>query len=826
MAKTSPVKYSWNAGEFSDLVGGRVDQAKYGNASSVSRNFIGLVQGPAQRRGGTNFVTETKNSSNRSWLWRFQFNVSQAYILEFGDFYIRLYTQHAQVQATGPYEIVTPWAVADLTDTDGSFMLTLEQSNDVVYIAHAGGKYPLQKLQRFSNTNWTVTPVALQNGPFLDKNTDKTMTVTISATTGAVTITANTPIFNANMVGSTFYIEENQDGSIPPWEVGKAVVVGNLRRSDSKTYISQTSATTGSSKPIHTDGIVSDGAVNWLYSDPGYGWVQITGYTDTTHVTGTVISRIPQSVTATPAFRWAKGRYSNDNGWPERVSFFRERLVLSQGVRLDMSVPADFENFISKRFGTVTADSAISIGLSGAQQNKIKWMAEGNDLLIGTAGGEAAASEITTNDPLGPTNIRIKNQTRYGGRSMRPIVLGESTIFVQTSGRKLRDIAYSFDVNKYLGKDLIVLSEHLTKGGIIDMDYQQEPYSVIWVVTARGKLVSFTYNKEQDVLSWMPHPVGGNGFVESVRCIPAPDQSRDELWLIVRRTINGVTKRYVEYMRPEYDSVTMRQQDQFYVDAGLSLYNNINASLTVPAGALTKGQAGVIFTAGTAVFAASDVGRSIHYDYIVPTLIQFDWVDVPMKAIAEITAYTDSTHVVATIRKPFPAAATVGANAWRKTVIGVGGFTHLIGQTVDILIDGATHPQRVVDGSGNVTPLQYQGSVIQVGLPAPCKIQSMRTEQASQSGSSQTKTKRANRIGIRFKDTMGGQYGARPELLNDLQFRDPSMPMDEPPPLFNGDKVVTMPEGSDRDGYLIYQNTQPLAATVICMVPDIETQAG
>lgn len=832
MPKTSPIKYSFNAGELSDLIDGRVDQAKYNNGAKQARNFFATVQGPAFRRGGTYMVAEVKDSSARTWFGKFQFNVTQAYILEFGHQYVRFFTSHAQVYNGAPiYEIVSPWALADLTAADGTFQLSFEQSNDVIYIAHGGGTYPLQKLQRFGNTNWTITPVVLQNGPFNDKNIDETLTVYASAETGTgVTLTASAALFNANMVGGLFYLEEKQAGTLAPWIVGEALTGAVRRRSDSKTYENTLTGTTGSSKPIHTEGIVLDGAgttgVPWLYRDPGYGWVTITGYTSPTVVTATVVSRLPQGVVGSgnATFRWAKGTYSADQGYPERVTIFRERLSLAKGLKVNLSVPADFENFIEKRFGTVTADCAIKVQLSGSQQNKITWMKAGNDLILGTAGSEHAAGEITTNDPLSPTNIRIRDQTTYGGRSINPIILGESIVFVQTAGRKLRDIAYSFDVNKYRGKDLTVLSEHLTKGGIIDMDYQQEPNSIIWLVTARGKLVSFTYNKEQDALAFMPHPIGGNGFVEAVRCIPAPDNKRDEVWLIVRRTINGATKRYVEYMRPEYDSAEMRQQDCVYMDSALSLYNTVNAMLTVPSGALVKGATGITFTAGSAVFSSGDVGRQIHYDYTVSTLIDQEWVDVPYKAVAEITAYTDTTHVVATIRKPFPAATNIAANGWRKTVLGVGGYSHLIGQTVDIMVDGATHPQRVVDGSGAINPLQYQGSVIHVGLPAPCKMKAMRQEQASQTGSSQGKTKRSNRLTMRFKDTLGGRYGARESLMNDIQFRDPSMAMDEAPPLFSGDKLVTMPEGYDTDGYVIYENDQPLPVTLICWIPEVEVQ--
>lgn len=828
MVRNSPIKYSFNAGELSDLIDGRVDQPKHGNGVKVARNFLATVQGPAFRRGGTYFIRETKDSADRSWLVDFQFNVFQSYVLEFGDQYIRFYTSHAQVlSGMSAYEIATPYLVADLTAADGTFALTLEQSNDVVYIAHNSGTYPLQKLTRIANTNWTLSEVELEAGPFQERNITQSDTVYADAATGSVTLTASNPIFNSDMVGSIFYIEMEEDGSIPPWEVGKSITSGDLRRSDGKTYIAQNTATTGSSKPIHTDGTVIDGdsGVEWLYSDPGYGWAKITAFTSDTEVTATVQSRLPDNVVGSgnATYRWAKALYSDDNGHPEMVGFFRERLVLTKGTQIDMSVSADFENFSKREFGTITPANALSIKVTGSQQNKIIGMAEAGELIILTAGSEHTVAEITTADPLGPGNIQVKNQTKYGARGIRPIILGDSVIFAQTSGRKLRDIAYSLEANKYKGKDLTILSEHLTKGGIVSMAYQQEPYSIIWAATARGKLLSFTYNKEQDVVAWMPHPIGGNGFVESVICIPAPDNKRDELWLIVRRTINGQTKRYVEYMTPEFDSTEQRQQDCFYVDSGLSLYNTINATLTVPSGALTKGATGITFTAGSAIFSAGDIGREIHFDYVVPTLIDFDWVDVPAKAIAYITDCPDTTHAECTIRKAFPEATTISANGWRKTVSGLTGLDHLEGETVDLLIDGAAHTQMVVS-SGAVGPFNYQGSVVHVGEPAPCKIKTMRTEVATAAGTSQGKMKRANRVTTRFKDTLGGRLGPRDNNLSPLIFRDASVPMNEPPPLFNGDKKVTMPEGHDTDGYIIYENTQPYPATLICMIPEIQVQ--
>jgi hypothetical protein len=121
-------------------------------------NFMPMVQGPARRRSGTRFVEEVKDSADRTWLIRFEFAETDAYILEFGDQYIRFYTNHGQVLSGGsPYEISTPYTAANLTNANGTLRLRMVQSGDVIYIVHP--LYAPRKLSRFGPTTWTLTEV-------------------------------------------------------------------------------------------------------------------------------------------------------------------------------------------------------------------------------------------------------------------------------------------------------------------------------------------------------------------------------------------------------------------------------------------------------------------------------------------------------------------------------------------------------------------------------------------------------------------------------------------------------------------------------------------
>jgi hypothetical protein len=789
MPKASPIQYSFNTGELSPTLEGRTDLNKYSSGCRTLENFIPMVQGPARRRSGTYFVEEIKNSANRSWLLRFEFSESQAYILEFGDQYIRFYTNYGQVQTgsvsnwissttyavgdlvnnvstnikyyckvahvsvpfgvgtfatdlaagywhalTGTtYEIPSPYTAADLTNSNNTLKLRTVQSADVIYIVHPS--YAPKKLSRYSATRWILEDINFLGGPFEDVDPDEAITVYASAQTGTgITLTASSALFASTDVGSTFLLEQKSVDGITQWEVGKSISSGARRRSDGKTYEALNSATTGTVKPIHSIGAVYDGdsGVQWQFRDPGYGYVKITGFTNSTTVTVDVVSRLPSGAVGSgnATNRWAFSRWSSVRGWPSQVAFFRERLVFASGQKIDMSVAADYENFADRdESGQVVADMAIAIEVSSDQVNKIEWLAASDGLLIGTAGGEFVAQEVTTDQPLGPDNVKIVPQSSYGSKSVIPVLVGESVLFVQRSGQKLRELVFDFANNGYKSSDLTVLSEHITYGGLVDICYQQEPHSIVWCVRSDGELLGFTFNREQDVLGWHRHPLGGDGIVECVETIPSPFGDQDDLWMIVRRTIDGQTKRYIEYLWPDFvDNNDI--EDAFCVDCGLTY---------------------------------------------------------------------DSTAVST-----------------------ISGLDHLEGKIVSILADGAAHPNRTVE-SGSVT-LQRASSVVHVGLPYTSRLQTMRPEAGAGDGTAQGKTKRINKMVIRFLATVGAKAGPDVDHLDEIQFRSGSALMDAPVPLFTGDKIMEWPGGYDFDGYMIVEQDQPLPMTLVALMPQLQTQ--
>lgn len=761
--KSSPSITNFNSGEFSPLLEGRVDFERYANGCELVENFIPTVQGPAVRRGGTRYVASVKTPANRVWLQSFEFSQDQAYVLEFGDQYVRFYTQNGQlVSGMTPVEVATPYTQANLFNADGTCRLRLAQSGDFLYITHP--LYQTRVLKRTSPTSFVLDLFDPVGGPFKDVDPDQTITVYADAATGTVTLTASSAVFLAGHVGTLFLLESQTSAQVPSWEAGKRIagpgdsVLGLVRRSDGKFYECVTNYTvpgggvearTGTSKPVHSRGVVADGDGNavtsagtmfanrqgfdWLFLHAGYGWVKINsiGGGGTT-ASCTVVSRLPAEVVGTgnATTRWAHSSWSGVEGWPSSVTFFRERLCFARGQRVWMSVAAGFDDFSARNLaGEVAADQAISLEVASGEINEIQWLHPDRELIAGTAGGEFTIGELTNGDPLGPGNIKVQLQSRFGTRGVPPVGSGQSTLFLLRAGTKLREIAYEFTSDGYQTKDATTLAEHITKPSVIDMDYALDPYSVVWCVRSDGLLLGFTWNNEEQVKGWHRHQLGGAGIVESVAVIPRPDNTSDQVWMSVRRTINGQTRRFVEYMENPWER-GQAQADAFYVDSGLT-YSGAPATT-------------------------------------------------------------------------------------------ISGLTHLEGQVVDVLADGSPHPQRTVT-SGAIT-LQRPASKVQVGLPCPPRLLTMRLEAGSQDGTAQGKTKRIHKVTFRLQDSAVLKVGPNASSLQQVEFRTPTDPMDAPPPLFSGDKLVAWPSGYETEARMYVTADQPTPLTLVAIFPQVFTQ--
>lgn len=603
MARVSPIQFSFNAGELSPLGQARVDIDKYKSACDILENAIPQVLGPARKRPGTRFVRRTKDSTKSTRLIPFQFSETQAVAMEFGNFYIRLHTNGGTV-LTGfpaPYSSANVYEIGDLATSGGVtyysmirnlsgglsiappfagvwypqpatgeleipspyshvFLkeLNFAQSADVVYIAHP--RYPVRKLSRFSATRWVIEDAAFKWPALLEENVTPT-TITASAATGTITLTASADLFVPEQVGSVFAVSITPAADYNQWTQG--VASGALARVQYQGRVYETAAggTAGSRPPIHTEGTVSDGAVLWTYLHGDTGFARVTAFTDATEVDAEVVSMLP---TTAATKRWSEGAWSQLRGYPRTVTFYDDRLwfggTTHRPQTLWASVVGDYENF---QYGTID-DDAVNYTINTQDLNTITWMSPGKVLAVGTTGGEFTVGGNSLNDPVTPTSIRILPQTPYGCAGLvRPLRIASSTLFVQREGRTLREYTYNFDTDSYVAPNMNRLAEHITAAGLVDIAYQQSPDQIVWTPDADGRLLGFTYERAEDVVGWHRHDIGG--AVESVLTLPHWDGDQDVLWLVVRRTVNGVQVRYIEYME-KY----LTDSDSFFMDSGLS----------------------------------------------------------------------------------------------------------------------------------------------------------------------------------------------------------------------------------------------------------------
>ena len=313
--------------------------------------------------------------------------------------------------------------------------------------------------------------------------------------------------------------------------------------------------------------------------------------------------------------------------------------------------------------------------------------------------------------------------------------------FYKKHKEKIRELTYNFDVDGYVAADLTILNDMVTKSGINEMAYQQEPDSILWCVREDGEFVGLTYQRSENVVAWHRHKLGGTfgtgssatgfGVVESVASISG-ELTEDELYVIVKRTINGATKRYVEVFAP-FDFDETSSTDFRFLDSHLTYSGSATTTLS--------------------------------------------------------------------------------------------GLSHLEGQVVSILADGATHADKTVS-SGSITLDRSVTSAV-VGLKYDSVLQTMRVEGGAAQGTSQGKIKRISKVVLRLFETVGAKVGPTLTDLETIPFRTTSSPMGQPvSTLIAGDKQVEFRDDFNSDGFIFVKQDQPLPLTVLAIYPTLVTSDG
>ena len=494
------------------------------------------------------------------------------------------------------YEIASPFLEAQLFD------VKFAQSADTMWMVHPS-HYP-RKLTRTGNTNWTLTTAPLEYGPMQDENTSDT-TLTASARTGSsCTITASADTFAATDVGRLIKIhdgwvkidthnsatevvgtvQDNLEGRAELLPEYTAATIAFVEGDPSATGAEHNDRITDTAKKFIEQGFKVGHTITVSGTSSNNKDLLIVSVTDDTILTAPSDDLAAEAASSGNTLvgkleatdEWSLGAFSDTTGYPSAVCFFEERLVYAgttnQPQTVFFSESGGFDQFAD---GADDGDAMI-YSIASSQVNKIRYLSPGRVLIIGTSGAEFAAQGSSANEPITPTSIQIKRQTTYGTATVSPVQTGNVVLFLQRAQRKIRELVFNFDVDGYIAPDMTLLSEDITTGGIVDMDIQQEPDNVLWCCRADGALLGMTYRREENVVAWHKHDLGGSGAAESVAVIPG-DLDEDQVWLLTKRTINSVTRRYVEYIKvQEFGAIT----DAFFVDSGLTYSGGATTSIT------------------------------------------------------------------------------------------------------------------------------------------------------------------------------------------------------------------------------------------------------
>lgn len=576
-----PMYASFNSGELTPLLWDRVKFERYAPGAMLLDNFIVTKHGPIFHRPGSLFVNYGKRvtgldfEKDKKRLKKFVFSRAQVFMLEFGHKYVKFYSYDAAgdpvtVQKDGAdYILETPYRAEDLSE------LRFTQSMDTVYITHS--LYHPRNLIRHGSNDWEFKKFENEDGPYEVENTNKDKKLKVANGSGDTTLTATFDCFDANMVGRLFRI-------------------------------------TISKKP---------------------GWGVITEYKDKRNVKVSIKKAINDT---TESDGWRLGAWYGAEGdeatahYPAAVAFHMERLYFGGGLYTPQTVqgsrPGDFPVFSpTDDEDLVTDDMAVMFSLATDELNSIVWLKSTDSLYIGTIGPEFKLT-VSGSEVITPSNFQFQRISNYGSSRVEPQFIGNSIIFSQNSLRTLRELTYNFSTDKYQAQDISILGEHLTAPGLNSFSYQQEPHNIIWatqqvhinqltgsIERTGGRLVGLTYDKEQNVMAWHRHTIGGKEVeVESVESVFNDSIQQDQVWFCCRRKLGNNYVRTIEVIDKDFRMETPLEE-MYFVDCGIK-YN----AYKLPQEDLNYGKAvrvlsGLTWLAGETVKVTIDGAR--HPDVIV-----------------------------------------------------------------------------------------------------------------------------------------------------------------------------------------------------------------
>jgi len=816
---------NFGGGEVSPFFYSRPDLPFYNSSCKILRNFFVTPGGGARRRPGTLLVEAAKATNKKARLIPFVFSDSQAYVIEFGDGYIRFFKDKAKIG--DPYEIDSPYSESDLPN------INFTQIGDLVYLAD--GAHTPRHLVRYGDQNWAIFETPYINGPFMGQNITPT-SITPSGTTGTISLSASSSIFSnisgrEHWGGNTLFrishyipaghnynnwSANGESGRIKcggTWRIkitgdwmGKVVVSKSLDNGSTWIVIENYNTNTDTFKVEEDDQFLLKAAMTGYVSGicrvelkaDAFEWVGIAkikqvpagssaggGSAMFSSATAEVITPLGD---VKPTKLWAEGAWSKYRGYPKTLAFFQDRLFYANtiaepqsawGTKTGQYVPAgDYAKLDFGRSDPLQDDDGITVALPSKQISPIQNMVSLNKLLILTAMGDWSIGPGSQGGPLTPATVSVEAYGNEGAAyGVDPVVIGNRVIYAQYMQAAVRDTSFDLNQGGFTGKNLMRYASHLLEGHYItEMAYWPEPYSMLLAIREDGKLLSMTYEPELGIENcWAWHdtgPAGAHKF-ESVCVIPGEDGY--EVWFIVNRS----GTRYIERFADPVNSTEVSRQ--YFVDCG-EIHNPDEKVIT-----------NIEKVDGTGVppfdydkilrVTCPDHGYS-NQDFLFISQVKGSFGERGGQYffVANVTQHTFDIYPTGDATD-FPDYISGGiAQKGTPTISGLGRFEQCA--DVMLLYDSVAHEAGVYSGmdseiQGGVLNATISGTGtyparVTVGFNFISEIKLLAPELNLQSGTLQGKKYKFGRLTARLSNSMGGKIGFDEETAVQLLWPDGS----------------------------------------------------
>ncbi len=459
--------------------------------------------------------------------------------------------------------------------------VTVTSSADLFVAGHTGALFRLREIDSSDTPQWTgETKIAINeqvyNGGRLYRVIGFDAENQRTASTAPTINAAGAVSASGSVVWAS--VAQNNAGGVPAWSDREFVRIGDRRFTGGWTIeviaFDADDKTTGVNPPFHTLGraLSEKGGVVWQMMTDGSGIVEITAITNPRTALGIVRSRLPDGLTRRPTYRWNEGAWSGKEGWPRAIGAFQQRHIYGGtpmeprtlwftviGGTVDMSA------------GGLDDDGFSYILESNRQRNgEIKTITgSGGTVHIGTSGDEFFGSSTDADRAFGEQTSKFQSDSSHGCADTVPAVIDGTPLFIHKNRRRMMALSVDPNSGRFQGENLTQIARHILGPGVDRIVYQEEPVPIVWARGLDGALVGLTYIAAQQVVGWHRHDpaVLAGGFVEDIEVLPTSDGLSEALYMIVRRTINGVTKRFIEKMKPPFvdlDGTALQLKDAWF----------------------------------------------------------------------------------------------------------------------------------------------------------------------------------------------------------------------------------------------------------------------